>query len=611
MKIRFWTIVVLLTLAAYAPAWATPATVQLRVEGASSTLFEGPVTTDGKTIDKGDGPHPCDGTSSSPPQTPGPTMTSALDDASIAVGYAWEASWYEFGAAGDFFVTKIGSDAAVGSTFWATVLNYTPTQVGGCQQKVQEGDDVLFAYGTGSEHLLRLSGPPKASVGTSSTVTVVDGKDGTPLAGASVGGTQTGVDGTATLTFASAGLVKLKAEAPDSIRSNALSVCVSESGTGDCGVPAATLGSPAASGSQAHDTKAPSARISGIRDGARYRRGPRVLRGVATDDTGVSTVKLALRRHVKGRPCRWWSGRRERFVGTSCRKTFFFGIGNDASWSYLLPRRLGPGTYVLDVKAFDRARNRDEKFVRGQNRVVFDVLGRSRGRAAAASRSSRAAKVELMVVGRERVLAAARPLRASETTVKASGRSCRVGASTPLAALARALRRERLAYHVRDFGHCSLKRPGGSAQLFVDRVGSERNRGQNGWFYKIDHRAGSAGGADPSGPFGEGLLHDGARVLWFYCLFETRTSSCQRSLSLRPAARSGRAGEPLRVSVRGYDNDARGRPEAGVMVTLGPASALTDSGGEAVLRLPVSGRYRLEAAKPGTAPAFPVSVRVI
>ncbi len=266
---------------------------------------------------------------------------------------------------------------------------------------------------------------------------------------------------------------------------------------------------------------------------------------------------------------------------------------------------------MLDVKAFDRARNRDEKFVRGQNRVVFDVLGRSRGRAAAASRSSRAAKVELMVVGRERVLAAARPLRASETTVKASGRSCRVGASTPLAALARALRRERLAYHVRDFGHCSLKRPGGSAQLFVDRVGSERNRGQNGWFYKIDHRAGSAGGADPSGPFGEGLLHDGARVLWFYCLFETRTSSCQRSLSLRPAARSGRAGEPLRVSVRGYDNDARGRPEAGVMVTLGPASALTDSGGEAVLRLPVSGRYRLEAAKPGTAPAFPVSVRVI
>ncbi len=240
MKIRFWTIVVLLTLAAYAPAWAAPATVQLRVEGASSTLFEGPVTTDGKTIDKGDGPHPCDGTSSSPPQTPGPTMTSALDDASIAVGYAWEASWYEFGAAGDFFVTKIGSDAAVGSTFWATVLNYTPTQVGGCQQKVQEGDDVLFAYGTGSEHLLRLSGPPKASVGTSSTVTVVDGKDGTPLAGASVGGTQTGVDGTATLTFASAGLVKLKAEAPDSIRSNALSVCVSESGTGDCGVPAAT-----------------------------------------------------------------------------------------------------------------------------------------------------------------------------------------------------------------------------------------------------------------------------------------------------------------------------------------------------------------------------------
>jgi hypothetical protein len=308
-------------------------------------------------------------------------MTSALDDASIAAGYAWEASWFDFGGAGDFFVTKIGSDAGDISNFWATVLNFMPTQVGGCQQKVQEGDDVLFAYGTGSEHLLRLSGPPKAAISTSAAVTVVDGKDGTPVAGASVGGTHTGADGTATLTFAATGLVKLKAEAPDSIRSNAFLLCVSETGTGDCDVPAGTLGSPAgAPGPQARGTKAPSARISGLRDGARYRRGPRVLRGVASDDTGVSAVKLALRRHVKGRPCRWWSGRRERFVGTGCRKTFFFAIGDDASWSYQLSHRLGPGRYVLDVKAFDHARNRDERFVRGRNRVVFEVLGRKKGR---------------------------------------------------------------------------------------------------------------------------------------------------------------------------------------------------------------------------------------
>jgi hypothetical protein len=213
-------------------------------------------------------------------------------------------------------------------------------------------------------------------------------------------------------------------------------------------------------------------------------------------------------------------------------------------------------------------------------------------------------------VGRDGVLSAARSLRASETTVRASGRRCRVGASTPLAALVRALRSARVDYHVRDIGHYSSRRPGGSAQLFVDKVGSDRNRGQNGWFYKVADRAGSAGGADPSGPFGDGRLRDGARVLWFYCLFDVRASSCQRSLSLRTSSRSGRSGGSLRVSVRGFDNDARGRAEAGVTVSLGPASALTDADGDAVLTLPASGRYRLAAAKPGTIPAFPISVRV-
>jgi len=615
MKIRLWTLAVLFMLAACAPAWAVPATVQLRVEGESSTIFEGPVTTDGKTITKGGNTLACDGTLNGANPSPGPTATSALDDGAIAAGFDWDAT---FG--GDFFVSSIAGETGGGQSYWGFAVNFVDAQVGGCQQQVHAGDEVLFAFMFGGppnfafRPPLKLTGPARAATGDPITVSVVNGKDSAAVGGATFAGAstaQTAADGTAQLAFAAPGLVRLKAEKPDMIRSNSLLVCVSDTGTGDCGVSPQTLGSPAAGTSlQARDTKAPSARISGLRDGARYRRGPRVLRGSASDDRGVSVVKLALRRHVKGKPCRWWSGRRERFVGTSCRKTFFFAIGDNASWSYLLPHRLGPGRYVLDVKAFDRARNRDERFVRGRNRVVFEVLGRSKGRAATASRSRRAAKVELMVVGRERVLSAARSLRASETIVKASGRRCRVGASTPLAALARALRRERVAYHVRDFGHCSPRRPGGSGQLFVDRVGSDRNSGQNGWFYKIADRAASAGGADPSGPFGNGRLRDGARVLWFYCLFDTRAASCQRSLSLRPASRSGHAGEPLRLSVRSYDNDARGRPEAGVTVTLGPASALTDSHGAADLTLPTPGRYLLEATKPGAVAAFPLVVQV-
>src|SRR5262249_2278006 len=60
---------------------AAPATVHLRVEGSSATLFDGSVATDGKTLTKdGSGPHPCDGTNNGANPTPGPTMTAALDD---------------------------------------------------------------------------------------------------------------------------------------------------------------------------------------------------------------------------------------------------------------------------------------------------------------------------------------------------------------------------------------------------------------------------------------------------------------------------------------------------------------------------------------------------
>ena len=84
-----------------------PVTVNLRVEGSSSTIFEGPVTTDGKQIDKGDGPHPCDGTNGGANPSPVPTMTAALDDAPVPAGW---------GAHGtrrfqDFLVERIGSEA--------------------------------------------------------------------------------------------------------------------------------------------------------------------------------------------------------------------------------------------------------------------------------------------------------------------------------------------------------------------------------------------------------------------------------------------------------------------------------------------------------------------
>ena len=604
MKGRFMLAALVALLVLSAPVMAAPATVQLRVEGASSTIFEGPVTTDGKTIDKGAGPHQCDGTTSDPPQTPGPTMTSALDDASLAAGFAWEGTWFDFGAAGDFLVTKIGTDAGAGAAFWGTVLNYVPTPVGGCQQKVQQGDEALFAFGTGSEPLLRLSGPGKAARGSTTSVMVTNGGTGAPFAGASVAGTMTGADGNAAIALPSAGLVRLKADAPGAIRSNLLQICVSEDGNGDCGVPPEQLGTPRAAGG-VRDSKAPVARISGLQDGKHYARGPRILKGTARDDgTGVSIVKLALRRHVNGH-CTWWSGRRERFVGTNCRKKFFFGIGSDANWSYQLARSLPPGRYVLDVKAFDRVHNRDEKFVRGQNRIVFYVDRKKGGRAAMAR--SRGARVKVMVVGRDGdVLAKARSVRAASARVRASGRRCRVNGSTPLAALAKT----GLAFHVRDFGSCSKRSGRDSGQLFVDRIAGDRNSGKDGWVYKVGRRAGTAGAADPAGPFGSGALRRSAEVLWFYCLHTDAAGGCQRSLGVSFPSKDLRAGQALTVTVRGYDNEGRGQPVPGARVTLGTVSAQTGANGRVTLTLPPAGAYLVQATANGKVPSFPVALTV-
>jgi hypothetical protein len=98
-----------------------------------------------------------------------------------------------------------------------------------------------------------------------------------------------------------------------------------------------------------------------------------VIRGVVAEaGSGISGVKLKLTRQSGGR-CFAFSSTRERFIGQRCGRGFFFRIGDSAGFSYLLPEKLPAGRYVLDVKAVDKAFNRDTALERGRNRVVFEV----------------------------------------------------------------------------------------------------------------------------------------------------------------------------------------------------------------------------------------------
>jgi hypothetical protein len=222
---------------------------------------------------------------------------------------------------------------------------------------------------------------------------------------------------------------------------------------------------------------------------------------------------------------------------------------------------------------------------------------------AAAPAPAGAATVQLMVVGKARVLREAAPVRLASRSVRVGGRRCAVGRATPLSALAGA----RLKLRLRDYGSCGRSPRDGGA-LYVRGVGSERARGSAGWVYKVGHRSGTTGAADPSGPFGHGRIKRGARVLWFWCV-QDRGAACQRTLEVSSASTAA-PGSPVAVTVRGYDDNGHGEPVAGATVRLGAAVATTDASGVAQVAAPASGSARLTAEHVGMVRSWPRTVTV-
>ncbi|PFH53717.1 hypothetical protein AMATHDRAFT_951 [Amanita thiersii Skay4041] len=202
------------------------ALIHLRIEGATETIFDGPIFTTGHNVTTASGgTHHCDGTNNNQNPTPGPTCTSALDDAAAAHGFTWDGTFFD--SFDDYLVTRIASDSETSTEFWSLLLNYQLTTVGGCQQQVQNTDEVLFAFDALSKaYALKLEGPTNATANQPLQLTVVDGSTGTPVANAEVGGQTSDGEGHVWLTFGSAGSQSVKAEKSDSIRSRSLVIDV-------------------------------------------------------------------------------------------------------------------------------------------------------------------------------------------------------------------------------------------------------------------------------------------------------------------------------------------------------------------------------------------------
>jgi hypothetical protein len=270
--------VALLSTAFAAPVvLAAPAEVNVRIEGRSETLFEGPILTEGHGVKafSDTEPHRCDGVNNGKNPAPGPTPTAASVDAMSIVGEGFDGNWYP--GYDDYFITRwgpAGQNATLGE-YWGLLVNNVYTNVGGCQYQVDGGDEVLWAYDAFKEKPLLALFPAgyaggarpltaSAELGQPFEVEVdayEDDAEGVPPAspqrtganpfkGAEVapveigpGGfekvdtassatVETGADGRAEVSFAKTGWNRIKATVASSggdesaIRSNRLDVCV-------------------------------------------------------------------------------------------------------------------------------------------------------------------------------------------------------------------------------------------------------------------------------------------------------------------------------------------------------------------------------------------------
>jgi len=384
-------------------ALASPVTVQLRIEGSTKTLFEGPITTEPETFatKSSNGTHPCNyhenGTAGGFENEGiySGTPTTALRDGALAAGLAFDATWYGSGAEkngnpGDFFVTQVGSDINESSgsyASWGYAVNDLTAPVGGCQIALSPGSEVLWAYNYFNlEHRLKLAGPATADLGVAVTVHVTDGQTGSPLAGMSIGEEHEGVtstipsspatnaQGEASIVLSHTGTVALKAQGPSAVRSNAVSICVHNGNDGTCQTTKPAV-PPIPHTTQTPPPGPDVAEILGVAPGHIYlgHSAPRILRGEVKVPVGgtLRDVRISLERRAGGR-CFAFSDLRARFVRSRCGTTAFFSVGSSLSFSYLLPARLPAGRYVYDIEALNSAGS-PTPLSPGTSHVVFRV----------------------------------------------------------------------------------------------------------------------------------------------------------------------------------------------------------------------------------------------
>lgn len=219
-------------LAAILPATgvASATKVNIRVEGSSRKLYEGPVNALPVVL-KGNrgsyrGSYPCDVAANGGKGGKGASPVAALAATRLRLGLKW------FPDLSGFMVETVSGELPPVSRglYWDFFVNGKGTEAlgypGGCQLALKRGDSVVWAVTDGSEPLLslRASGAPGSP---RVTLRVANAASGAPVAGALVGGAGgpvTGADGRATVERPARGSRRLWASRAGAIRSNTVVV---------------------------------------------------------------------------------------------------------------------------------------------------------------------------------------------------------------------------------------------------------------------------------------------------------------------------------------------------------------------------------------------------
>jgi len=408
----------------------TPATVPVRVIGLSgNVLLNTSVTTNTTPVDKDGNPaDTCTGTSALGAlndATQG-NWVGAWDGSSL--GYEVD------GIEGLTFPSFSNSpDAYWAEWIGQQGTGTTPDQLvsgdGGCADElgpqpsgeaISVANEVLFfaqcdatgpdcPNGATSPDPLAFTAPSVAQVGTPIAVEVtkydnansfIDNPSpaASPASGATVSAgpvsAQTNAQGAATLTFSTTGTFTLQASGAGFVPAQTQTICVHNGNDGNCGTTAPpTVTTPTTNTATSTTTSTTSTAVAGVvgtsvKAGpavAAYAasvlnshvyatgKGPRTLAGHVTTTGTLKEVRLRLTRNDDG-VCSYYDGTTERFHKSKCGVDHgvFFDVGASATFTYLLPSRLGPGRYVFDIEAVDAA-GQVSALYHGTSRIVFYV----------------------------------------------------------------------------------------------------------------------------------------------------------------------------------------------------------------------------------------------